>query len=234
MSPSNASEITLKKNRYAQMIDHTLLKPMATPSQIRNLCEEAVAHQFFSVCVNPAYVPLCADILRGQSVRVCTVVGFPLGATGTAVKAAEAAWAVEHGATEIDMVINQGWAKARDWRAVEIDIAEVRRACGSALLKVILETCNLTDEEKIAACKASESAGAHFVKTSTGFGGGGATLDDVRLMRESVSKSVSVKASGGIRDLKTMEAMIEAGAGRIGASAGIHILSELRKKPDTN
>ncbi|CAM2008849.1 deoxyribose-phosphate aldolase [Acanthopleuribacter pedis] len=214
---------------YAKTIDHTLLKPTATPNEIRSLCEDAVRHGFFSVCVNPAYVPLCRSILEQEETALCTVVGFPFGATSPRNKAQETAWAVEHGANEIDMVINLGWAKAGDWRAVQIDINEVVRAAEGALVKVIIENCYLTDAEKAAACSASQDAGAQFVKTSTGFGTGGAVIEDVALMRRTVGDALGVKASGGIRSLETMQAMLEAGANRIGASSGVAILGEINQ-----
>lgn len=217
---------------YAKYIDHTLLKPTATPNEIRSLCEDAIRYGFFSVCVNPAYVPLSRSLLENEGPALCTVVGFPFGATSPRNKAQETAWAVEHGADEIDMVINLGWAKAGDWRAVQIDINEVVRAADDKLVKVIIENCYLSDEEKVAACKCSIDAGAHFVKTSTGFGTSGALAEDVALMRQTVGPDIGVKASGGIRNLQLMQAMIEAGASRIGASSGIAIIQELNERLD--
>lgn len=214
------------KRKVAQSIDHTLLKATATEEQIKALCADAKTHGFKSVCVNPCWVPVCARELAGSDVLVCTVVGFPLGANSTAVKAEEARRAVAEGAREIDMVINVGWAKAGDWKAVQDEIAAVVDASRPAIVKVIIETCYLTREEKIAACRAAVAAGAAFVKTSTGFGTGGATVDDVRLMKEAVGTGAEVKASGGIRTLADAIAMLEAGATRIGASAGVSILQE--------
>lgn len=209
----------------ARMIDHTLLKPDATREQIQTLCQEALTYQFASVCVNPHWVPLAAELLKGSSVKVCTVIGFPLGATSTAAKAFEAADAIAHGAREVDMVLNIGALKSGDLDAVQQDIAVVVEAArGKALVKVILETGLLTREEKITACRLAKAAGADFVKTSTGFGHGGATVEDVALMRETVGPDMGVKASGGVRDEATARAMIRAGATRIGASAGVSIV----------
>jgi deoxyribose-phosphate aldolase len=212
----------------ASMIDHTLLKPEATEAQIRQLCDEAKQSSFASVCVNPPYVELCAGLLAGTPVRVCTVVGFPLGAHVPEVKAFEAQHAIRAGATEIDMVINVGALKDRNPALVERDIAEVVRVshAAGALVKVIIETALLTDEEKIMACRLAQSAGADFVKTSTGFGPGGATPHDVALMRQTVGPQMGVKAAGGIRTLQDALAMIEAGATRIGASASVKIIAE--------
>lgn len=210
----------------AGMIDHTLLKPDATADKVAQLCFEAKKYHFASVCVNPSYVKLCADLLKGTDVIVCTVIGFPLGATATEVKAFEAKNAIEHGATEIDMVMNIGALKAGDNETVAHDIhevAEVVHAAG-ALLKVIIETALLTDEEKVIACLLAKEAGADYVKTSTGFSGGGATVHDVALMRRTVGPELGVKASGGIHSTEEAEQMIAAGATRIGASAGIKIV----------
>ena len=205
---------------YAKMIDHTLLKPEASREQVKKLCREAAEYGFHSVCVNSCYVSFCADLLKDSDVKVCTVIGFPLGAMSTAGKAAEAAAAVKDGADELDMVINVGMIKSGDWEYVRRDIEEVVKAAGSrALVKVILETCLLTDEEKVEACKAAVRAGAAFVKTSTGFSTGGATVEDIKLMRAAVGPEIGVKASGGIRDKAAAMAMLEAGATRIGASA---------------
>jgi deoxyribose-phosphate aldolase len=210
----------------ATTIDHTLLKPDATEEEIRVLCEEARRHHFASVCVNPHWVSLCASLLGGSGVEVCTVIGFPLGATTSGSKAFEASEAVSRGATEVDMVINVGALKGKDYATVHDDIQAVVRAVrGSACVKVILETALLDDDEKIAACALAKEAGANYVKTSTGFGGGGATVADVALMRRVVGEMVGVKASGGIRDRETAEAMIAAGANRLGASAGVKILA---------
>lgn len=209
----------------AGMIDHTLLKPEAQEADIRTLCEEARKHGFFSVCVNPSNVKLSAELLAGSSVKVCTVVGFPLGATTPAVKAFETREAIAHGAQEIDMVINVGALKSGKLDAVEADIRAVVDAAAPVPVKVILETALLTDDEKVAACKAAKAAGAAFVKTSTGFSKGGATVEDVRLMRETVGPEMGVKASGGVRDRATAIAMIEAGANRLGASASVAIVT---------
>jgi deoxyribose-phosphate aldolase len=212
----------------AKMIDHTLLKPDATQDQIAQLCYEARKHRFAAVCVNPSYVRLCAQLLKGTSVHVCTVVGFPLGATPPEVKAYEALQAIEDGATEVDMVINVGALKSRDYALVERDIATVARAThnGGAVLKVIIEAALLTDEEKVIASQLSRTAGADYVKTSTGFGPGGATVHDVALMRQAVGPELGIKAAGGIRTYDDAKAMIAAGATRIGASAGVRILQE--------
>ncbi len=215
------------KATLAKTIDHTLLKAIATEQSVRELCVEARSYGFASVCVNPCWVELCAKELSGSSVLVCTVVGFPLGANAPETKAAEARLAVSHGAREIDMVINLGAAKAGDWRAVEEDIRGVVKASGDALIKVIVETCYLNDSEKIKACEAAARAGARFVKTSTGFGTGGASAEDVRLMRKAVGDKLQVKASGGIRSYHDAIMMLEAGADRIGASSSIAIVSEL-------
>jgi deoxyribose-phosphate aldolase len=210
----------------AGMIDHTLLKPDATQDQVAQLCFEARKHCFASVCVNPAWVELCAQLLKGSAVKVCTVIGFPLGATAPDVKAFETQNALEHGATEIDMVINIGALKARELELVARDIRGVVAAAHArdAIVKVILETTLLTDEEKTIACLLSKEAGADFVKTSTGFAGGGATVHDVELMRRVVGPEMGVKASGGVRTYEDAENMIKAGATRIGASAGVKIL----------
>lgn len=212
----------------ARYIDHTLLKPEATSEQIAKLCQEAVKYHFASVCVNPTYALLAAQQLRGSSVKVCTVVGFPLGAHTTAVKAYEAQQAVGDGAAELDMVMNIGALKSGDEALVEADIAAVAQvAHGSgAICKVILETALLSDEEKVKACRLAKQAGADFVKTSTGFGGGGATAHDVALMRQTVGPGVGVKAAGGIKTVADAQAMLAAGATRIGASAGVQIVRE--------
>lgn len=211
--------------RIAAAIDHTLLKATATEAQIQALCAEAKAHEFATVCVNPCWVPACARALAGSTVLVCTVIGFPLGANDSTVKAEEARLAVAQGAAEIDMVINIGLAKSGDWAAVEADIRAVVQASGKSLVKVIIETCYLTDAEKERACKAAMAAGARFVKTSTGFGTGGATVEDVRLMRATVGDAMKVKASGGVRTRADAIAMLEAGADRIGASSGVAIVT---------
>ena len=215
----------MDKKTIASMIDHTLLKPEATPAQIEKLCAEAAEYHFASVCVNPVYIPLAARLLKGTGVKVCCVVGFPLGAIAPEQKAAEAASCAAMGAEELDMVIHVGAAKADDWALVQRDIEGVVKAAAGHTVKVIIETCLLTDEEKVKACEAAKAAGAHFVKTSTGFSTGGATTHDIALMRKTVGPEMGVKASGGIRDYETAMAMIEAGANRIGASAGIAIVA---------
>ena len=215
----------MDKKTIASMIDHTLLKPEATPAQVERLCAEAAEYHFASVCVNPVYIPLAARLLKGTGVKVCCVVGFPLGAIAPEQKAAEAASCAAMGAEELDMVIHVGAAKAGDWVLVQRDIEGVVKAAAGHTVKVIIETCLLTDEEKVKACEAAKAAGAHFVKTSTGFSTGGATTHDIALMRKTVGPEMGVKASGGIRDYETAMAMIEAGANRIGASAGIAIVA---------
>jgi len=210
----------------AHMIDHTLLKPETTVQHIEQLCAEAKQFGFASVCVNPSFVKRCAQLLRGSSVKVCTVIGFPLGATSTEAKVSEAQIAVRDGARELDMVINVGMLKSGDDAYVESDIRSVvnlaRRS--EALLKVILETGLLTDEEKVRACVLAKRAGANFVKTSTGFSKGGATAGDIRLMRKVVGKGLGVKASGGVRTQEQALELIESGADRIGASASVKIV----------
>ena len=215
----------MDKKTIASMIDHTLLKQEATPAQVEKLCAEAAEYHFASVCVNPVYIPLAARLLDGTGVKVCCVVGFPLGAIAPEQKAAEAASCAAMGAEELDMVIHVGAAKAGDWALVQRDIAGVVKAAAGRTVKVIIETCLLTDEEKVKACEAAKAAGADFVKTSTGFSTGGATTHDIALMRKTVGPEMGVKASGGIRDYATAMAMIEAGANRIGASAGIEIVA---------
>jgi deoxyribose-phosphate aldolase len=210
----------------ARMIDHTLLKPDATQDQVAQLCFEARKYGFASVCINPTWVELCAKLLEGSPVKVCTVIGFPLGATAPEVKAFETQNALEHGASEIDMVINIGALKARDLELVARDIRGVVTAshARNAIVKVIIEAVLLTDEEKTIACLLSKEAGADFVKTSTGFASGGATVHDVALMRKAVGPEMGVKAAGGVRTYEDAESMIKAGATRIGASAGVKIL----------
>lgn len=211
----------------AALIDHTLLKPDATPAQIKTLCQEALDYGFASVCVNPHWVAFANQLLGETSpVKVCTVIGFPLGATYPSAKVHEALVAIHHGATEVDMVINIGALKACDYLLVGQEIEKVVQAAkGHALVKVILETCYLTEEEKIKACEICKTAGADFVKTSTGFGSGGATVADISLMRRTVGATMGVKASGGIRDRQTAQAMFQAGANRLGTSSGIQIVS---------
>ncbi len=217
----------------AHLIDHTLLKPDATQDQIAQLCYEARKYGFAAVCVNPTYVKLCAQLLKGSPVHVCTVVGFPLGATPPEVKAYEAQQAIDDGATEVDMVINIGALKSKDYALVERDIATVARTChaGGAILKVIIEAALLTDDEKVIACQLAKAAGADYVKTSTGFGPGGATVHDVELMRRAVGPDLGIKAAGGIRSYEEAKAMVAAGATRIGASAGVKILQEAGTMP---
>ena len=212
----------------AHLIDHTLLKPDATVQQISQLCHEALLHQFASVCVNPTHVKLAAQLLQGSDVKVCTVVGFPLGATSSQAKRFETEQALNDGATEIDMVINIGAIKGGDDILVEQDIAGVVQVAHSrgALCKVIIETSLLSDEEKVRASQLAKKAGADFVKTSTGFSTGGATIEDVALMRQTVGPQLGVKASGGIRNLTDAQNMIAAGATRLGASAGVKIVQE--------
>ncbi|MEO5617866.1 MAG: deoxyribose-phosphate aldolase [Candidatus Eisenbacteria bacterium] len=206
-------------------MDHTLLKPDADRAQIEELCREAAQFCFASVCVNPNWVPVCRDLLRGSGVKVCTVIGFPFGAHLADVKAYEARRAVEQGAEEVDMVINIGAMKSKDYAQVEQDIRGIVQAVGkNTVVKVILETAMLTREEKIMGCTLAKAAGADFVKTSTGFGGGGATVEDIELMRETVGPEMGVKASGGVRTKEDVEAMVAAGATRIGASAGVKIV----------
>jgi deoxyribose-phosphate aldolase len=211
----------MKSSKY---IDHTQLKPDATKEKIIALCNEAAQYDFASVCVNPCWIELCREQLKDTDVKVCTVIGFPLGAMTTAAKVFETKDAIEKGAEEIDMVINVGRLKDGDDEYVTNEIAAIKEACGNHVLKVIIEACLLSDEEKVRACKDSEKAGADFVKTSTGFSTGGATLEDVKLMRASVSEKVKVKAAGGIRDKETFEKMIEAGAERIGTSSGAKLI----------
>lgn len=209
----------------AGYIDHTILKADATREQVLQVCEEAKTHGFWSVCVNPYYVSAAAEALKDSDVKVCSVIGFPLGASVTAVKAAEARQAISDGASEIDMVLNIAALKNGDDNVVRQDIEGVVAALeGKAILKVILETCLLTREEKIRACRLSKAAGAHFVKTSTGFSSGGATAEDIELMRSIVGSQMGVKASGGIRSREIALEMIGAGANRIGASASVAIV----------
>ncbi len=209
----------------ASYIDHTLLKPEATEEQVLMLCTEARKHNFYSVCINSSYVSVAARALQGSAVKVCAVVGFPLGAVTTATKAFEAREAVANGATEIDMVIHVGALKSGNEKYVADDIAAVVKAAGGNIVKVIIETGLLTDEEKITACRLAGQAGAHFVKTSTGFGPGGATIADIQLMRETVGAHLGVKASGGVRTPEAARQMIDAGASRIGTSSGIAIVA---------
>ncbi|MEH6941200.1 deoxyribose-phosphate aldolase [Bacillus sp. JJ722] len=220
-------------NKIAGIIDHTLLKADTTENQIETLCKEAREYKFASVCVNPTWVKKCADLLQGSGVDICTVIGFPLGANTSEVKAFETTQAIKDGATEVDMVINIGALKDRNYELVEADIkAVVDAAKGQALTKVIIETCLLTDEEKVRACELAVKAGTDYVKTSTGFSTGGATKEDIALMRKTVGPDIGVKASGGVRNTEDAEAMIAAGASRIGASAGISIIKGLTANSD--
>jgi deoxyribose-phosphate aldolase len=214
----------------AGMIDHTLLKPDATKREIETLCREAIDFGFASVCVNPTWVATCVRLVRGSSVAVCSVVGFPLGATTADTKQYETRRAIFDGAREIDMVINVGALKSGDLHLVESDIRAVTSACRetNVLSKVIIETALLTDEEKVTACTLAKAAAADFVKTSTGFGPGGATAEDVALMRRIVGEDMGIKASGGVRTLEGVKAMVAAGATRIGASAGVRIVQQSR------
>ena len=208
----------------AKVIDHTLLKPAATRAQIETLCREAAEHGFCSVCVNPYWVALAAQLLKGTGVKTCTVIGFPLGANTTAVKVFEAKNALENGADELDMVINIGALKSKDYDTVLQDIRALRDLGDNFVLKVIIETSELTDEEKVKACELAAEAKADFVKTSTGFTKGGATVHDVALMKKSIPAGMQVKASGGVRTREDAEAMLAAGATRLGASSGIKIV----------
>ncbi len=215
----------MEKQAIAKYLDHTILKANATHEQIRTVCDEAKKYGTFSVCVNSVNTYFVHNELKGSDVKTCSVVGFPLGAMATAAKAFEATCAIEDGADEIDMVIDIAAAKMGHWQEVEDDIAAVHSACkdGNALLKVIIETCLLTDEEKVEACLCAKRAGAEYVKTSTGFSTGGATVEDIKLMRETVGPDIGVKASGGVRDYEAACAMIEAGASRIGTSNAVGI-----------
>lgn len=214
----------MNNKNIAAMIDHTILKADAPKAAVEKICKEALEYKFASVCINPCNVALCAELLKGSNVKVCTVIGFPLGANTSEVKAFETKDAIEKGAHEVDMVINIGKLKDKDYDYVKKDIeAVVQAAKGKALTKVIIETCLLTDEEKVKACEITKAAGADFVKTSTGFSTGGSTPEDIKLMRETVGPEMGVKASGGVRSLADAEAVIKNGATRIGASASVAI-----------
>lgn len=219
--------ITISKEAMAAMIDHTVLKPEATGEMVVQYCKQAMEYGFASVCINPRFVALAARELKGSKVKTCTVIGFPLGANTTETKASEAKAAVGAGAQEVDMVIHVGALKEGDLAYVEQDIAQVVKASEGALVKVIIEACLLTDEEKRTVCGLAKKAGAHFVKTSTGFSTGGATAADIALMRKAVGDTMGVKASGGVRSLQEALVMIEAGANRIGTSSGLKIMSEM-------
>jgi len=210
----------------AKLIDHTLLKADANHHQLSKLCNEAIQFQFASVCVNPWNVSFCANILKDSQISVCTVIGFPLGANTSIIKSSEAIQSIADGATELDMVINIGALKNKDFEQVENDIRQIVKVSEGNLVKVIIETCLLSDEEKITACQISQNAGAHFVKTSTGFSTGGATVEDIKLMRNIVGEKLGVKASGGIKNMDDTLAMIDAGANRIGTSSGVSIVNE--------
>lgn len=220
--------MTIDKKTMASMIDHTILKPGATREMVLQYCKQAMEYGFASVCINPCFVKLVAEEMKGSDVKTCTVIGFPLGANTTEIKAFEARKAVAEGAQEVDMVINVGALKEGNLEYVEQDITQVVKASQGALVKVIIETCFLTDEEKISVCRLAKKAGAHFVKTSTGFGSSGATVADVALMRKTVGEAMGVKASGGVRSLEEALAMVEAGANRIGTSSGLTIINEMK------
>jgi deoxyribose-phosphate aldolase len=215
-------------------IDHTLLKPEATASQIKEICLEAIKFEFKAVCINSAYVAKVKDLLTGSKVNICTVVGFPLGASPTEVKNLEAKMAIDNGAHEIDMVINVGALKNEEYEFVKSDIKLLADTCHSknTILKVIIETCLLTDSEKVKACTLAKDAGADFVKTSTGFSTGGATVEDIALMRKTVGPNLGVKASGGVRDIETAKAMIDAGATRLGTSSGVKLMNGEKSTSD--
>lgn len=213
-------------------IDHTLLLANATTNQINTLCDEAHEYQFFSVCINPDFVEHCAKRLNTSNVKICTVIGFPLGANTTAVKVFETQNAISLGADEIDMVVNISNVLDGEWGSIEREIAAIKEACGPKLLKVIFETSLLTNEQIVELCNISKRVGADFVKTSTGFSTGGATVEHIKLMRDTVGKRMGVKASGGIRTKETAQAMIDAGASRVGASASVSIVTD--KTPTTN
>ncbi len=216
---------------FAKLIDHTILKPDATKDEVKKLCEEAKEYGFYSVCVNSSFVYYCAQQLKDSDVKICAVAGFPLGAMSTDAKTAEALAAIEDGADEIDMVIHVGMVKSGDWDYVKQDIASVVEAAGGrAIVKVILETCLLTDEEIVTACQICKEAGAAFVKTSTGFSTGGATVKAVSLMRKTVGPVMGVKASGGIRTLEKAKEMAAAGADRLGTSSGVQIMKKYKEE----
>ena len=215
--------MNIETEEIARLIDHTLLQPEATPDMAERLCREAAEHGFYSVCVSPVFVSLAYELLTGSPVKVCTVVGFPAGVNEPEVKAYETSRAIQQGADEIDMVMNVGAAKAGDWKRVGFDVESVVTSARGNMVKVILETCLLSDEEKLRACEVCVASGAGFVKTSTGFNRAGATVEDVRLMRTAVGAGVGVKASGGIRDYQTACNMIEAGATRLGTSSSLKI-----------
>ena len=221
----NTEKKQFSSREMAKYIDHTLLKPEAPKSAYDKLCEEAIEYGFIAVCVNSSWVPMVAERLRSTEIKICSVIGFPLGAMHRESKAFEAKKAIEDGATELDMVMNVGALKSGDFMTVQDDIKAVRiKAEGGVILKVIIETCLLTEEEKIKACEIAKAAGADFVKSSTGFSSGGATIEDISLMRKVVGPNFGVKASGGIKDFEKASEMISAGANRIGAGAGVEII----------
>ena len=223
-------QMEMTANKMAQYIDHTLLKPEAQQTAFDKLCDEAIRYRFKAVCVNSCRVAYVAEKLGGSGVEVCSVVGFPLGAMETRAKAFEASQAIEDGATEVDMVINIGALKSGDLKTVDDDIRALRKAAkGSTILKVIIETCLLTDDEKALACEIAKKAGADFVKSSTGFSSGGATIEDIAMMRKVVGLEMGVKASGGIKDFAAASAMVNAGANRLGTSSGIAIVEGVPK-----
>ncbi|WP_378187618.1 deoxyribose-phosphate aldolase [Aquimarina sp. W85] len=210
-----------------QFIDHTLLKPEATQDDIINLCQEAVTYKFYAVCINSCYVSLAHNILKNTTIKVVAVIGFPLGAMSYNAKIFEAQQAIADGADEVDMVLTIGWIKSGLYKRVANEIKEIKKAIGSKILKVIIETCYLTITEKIEACRLSVNAGADFVKTSTGFGTGGATIDDIVLMRKEIGSQAKIKASGGIKDYETIKTYLNLGVSRIGTSSGVSIMQEL-------
>lgn len=214
---------------FSKYFDHTILRADATEEEIINLCNEAKKYNFASVCVNPCHIETCANILEGSGVDVCTVVGFPLGSMTTEAKMFETEQALKHNATEIDMVINIGKLKDKDYIYVRNEIKLLKKICGTKILKVIIETCLLTEEEKIKACELAKEAGADFVKTSTGMSKAGATKEDIMLMRKVVGEEMGVKASGGIRDLNSAQTMIDAGATRVGCSSTVNIMESYNK-----
>ncbi len=222
-------EDKIKISQLAKMIDHTNLKPDCTIDEIKNLCNEAKKYNFGAVCVNPCYVKNAKEFLKDSDVNICTVIGFPLGATTSEVKSIETQQAIKNGAEEIDMVLNIGAMKSGDLDLVKKDINAVVKVAKNKITKVILETCYLTDDEIVKACHIAKEVGANFVKTSTGFGTAGATEEHIKLMRNAVGKELGVKASGGIRDYQTAKKMIEAGANRIGASSSVKIIEEYKK-----
>jgi len=219
----------MSKNTVLKHVDHTLLLQTATWDEIRQICDDAIKYQTASVCIPPCYVKQAYEYMEGR-MAVCTVIGFPNGNTTTGTKEFETKEAIANGASEIDMVINIGWLKEKKYDLIEEEIRTLKEACGDRILKVIIETCLLTDEEKVKMCQIVTDAGADYIKTSTGFGTGGATVEDVRLMKSLVGEEIKVKAAGGIRSLDSALAMIEAGAERIGTSAGVAIVEELKKR----